>query len=60
LKSSRFVIVAIFIIASILTPPDCVSQIGLALPLIILFYMAILIAKICNLGNPVESPSDEE
>lgn len=34
LKASRFVIVGIFALAAILTPPDFVSQIGVALPLI--------------------------
>ncbi len=41
----KYWIVAIFIIAAILTPPDVVSQISLAIPMIFLFEIAILIGK---------------
>lgn len=44
-KKRRFWIVGIFIIAAILTPPDVVSQVTLAVPLILLFEISILIAK---------------
>ncbi len=53
-KSSRYFIILIFVISAIITPPDVVSQIGLALPLIILFYTTILIAKVCNFGCEIE------
>lgn len=39
----RYVIVALFIIAAILTPPDVVSQLLLAVPLICLYEITILI-----------------
>ena len=42
----RFAIVIIFIIAAILTPPDVLSQIALAIPLIVLYEISIII---CNL-----------
>jgi len=45
-KNRRAVIVIIFIIAAILTPPDVVSQILLAVPLLILFELTILAIKI--------------
>jgi sec-independent protein translocase protein TatC len=41
----RYVIVIIFIIAAIITPPDPISQIGLAIPLMILYELSILIIK---------------
>jgi sec-independent protein translocase protein TatC len=41
----RYWIVAIFIIAAILTPPDIVSQVSLAIPLIFFFEIVILIGK---------------
>ena len=40
LKCSRYGIVLIFVLSALLTPPDPVSQIGLSLPLIILFYLS--------------------
>lgn len=41
----KYWIVAIFIIAAILTPPDVVSQVSLAIPMIFLFEISILIGK---------------
>jgi len=45
-KNRRVVIVITFIVAAILTPPDMVSQIFLAVPLIVLFELTILAIKI--------------
>ena len=39
----RYVIVAIFIVAAVITPPDVVSQLLLAIPLMLLFESAMLI-----------------
>jgi sec-independent protein translocase protein TatC len=52
-KSSRFVIVGIFIFAAIITPsPDFISQLGVGLPLTLLYFLAILVAKIFRFGEP--------
>ena len=45
IKSRRYVLVGIFIIAAILTPPDVVSQILLAIPMILLFEFSLLFMK---------------
>ena len=37
LKTRRYVVVGIFIVAALITPPDVVSQIALAVPLLVLF-----------------------
>ncbi|HWR11015.1 MAG TPA: twin-arginine translocase subunit TatC [Rectinemataceae bacterium] len=50
-KASRFIIVGIFILAAIITPPDFISQLGVALPLTVLYFLAILIAKIFKFGE---------
>ena len=42
----RYAIVGIFIFAAIMTPPDILSQLLLAVPLIMLYALSILIAKI--------------
>ena len=47
----RFIIVGIFILAAIVTPPDVISQLGVALPLIAFFFLALLIAKIFKFGE---------
>jgi len=41
-----YVIVAIFIVAAIVTPPDVVSQIALALPMCLLYEVGIVLAQI--------------
>ncbi|NBV06514.1 MAG: twin-arginine translocase subunit TatC [Proteobacteria bacterium] len=47
-KKRRYFIVAIFIIAAVLTPPDVLSQTSLAIPMIILFEIVILVGKNFN------------
>jgi sec-independent protein translocase protein TatC len=42
----RYAIVAVFIAAAILTPPDVVSQCALAIPLIILYEISIFCARL--------------
>ncbi|NBV41699.1 twin-arginine translocase subunit TatC [bacterium] len=50
-QKSRYVVVAIFIIAAIASPPDVVSQCMIAIPLLILYFITILIAKIFGWGR---------
>ena len=45
-KRRKYVIVIIFAIAALLTPPDPITQIGLAIPLLILYELSILTVKI--------------
>ena len=44
-KKRRFVIVIIFLVSAIITPPDVISQIGLAIPVICLYEFSIFISK---------------
>ena len=45
-KNRRYAIVIAFIAAAILTPPDPISQLGLAIPIILLYEISILCAKV--------------
>ena len=45
IKSRKYVIVCIFIAAAILTPPDIVSQVLLALPMWLLFETSLLFMR---------------
>jgi len=47
-KRRRYWIVIIFVIAAVLTPPDVLSQVSLAIPMILLFEIALLIGKNFN------------
>ncbi len=46
IKIRPYFIVGIFILAAVLTPPDVVSQIFLALPLLVFYELSIIAAKI--------------
>ena len=48
IEFSRYAIVLIFIIAAVLTPPDLFSQLAMSMPLLILYGVSILIAKVVN------------
>jgi len=41
----KYVVVIIFAIAAVLTPPDPITQIGLALPLLLLYELSIFTVK---------------
>jgi len=43
-KNRRYAVVVAFIAAAILTPPDPISQLGLAIPIIVLYEISILCA----------------
>ena len=45
-KRRKYVVVIIFTVAAILTPPDPVTQIGLAIPLLLLYEISIWSVKI--------------
>ncbi|MGB2807247.1 MAG: twin-arginine translocase subunit TatC [Sedimentisphaerales bacterium] len=47
-KSRKFVILAIFVVAAMATPPDVISQVTLAVPLYILFELGILLSYIAS------------
>ncbi len=43
-RSRRYAIVGMFVVAAVITPPDIISQIGLAIPLLLLYELSILAA----------------
>jgi sec-independent protein translocase protein TatC len=45
-KRRKYVVVIIFAVAAVLTPPDPVTQIGLAIPLLLLYELSIISVKI--------------
>ncbi|OUW73700.1 MAG: twin-arginine translocase subunit TatC [Pelagibacteraceae bacterium TMED216] len=45
-KRRKYVVVIMFVAAAILTPPDPITQIGLALPLLLLYELSILTVKL--------------
>jgi len=61
LKQVRpYVIVGAFIIAAIFTPPDVVSQLLLAIPLVLLYEFGIVLARFAGKPKPAEESSPQE
>ena len=56
----KYAIVLIFIFASLLTPPDVLTQFLMAGPLILLYIVSIYIAKVFNPHDPSLLDDDEE
>lgn len=53
-KSRRYAVLAIVIIAAFLTPPDVLSQIGLSIPLYLLYEISIFCCRRIELKNLTE------
>ena len=53
----KYAVVIIFIVAALLTPPDVITQMLMAAPLIILYGVSILVAKIVN---PYKDEDEDE
>jgi sec-independent protein translocase protein TatC len=58
-RNRGYVILGIFIIAAILTPPDAVSQCFMAVPMYLLYELGILFARLMRKTRPAESPATE-
>ncbi|MBC6439849.1 MAG: twin-arginine translocase subunit TatC [Rhodospirillales bacterium] len=58
-EKRKYAIVAVFVLAAIITPPDPFSQLGLALPLIVLYEVSIWCARITE-RKRAEAAEEEE
>jgi len=56
----KYAIVIIFVVAALLTPPDVLTQLLMAGPLIILYGLSIIIVKLVNPAKPEEEDEDED
>ncbi|MFD1624198.1 twin-arginine translocase subunit TatC [Azospirillum griseum] len=57
----RYAIVAAFVVAAVLTPPDVISQVSLAIPLLALYEISILVGRrIEKSRNDAADRGDEE
>ena len=56
----KYAIVLIFIVAALLTPPDVLTQLLMAGPLIILYGFSILIVKLVNPAPPLEEDEEDD
>jgi sec-independent protein translocase protein TatC len=58
-SKQKYALLIIFMLAAILTPPDVVTQVMMAGPLLLLYEMSIWIAKIFG-RKPLEVEEEEE
>jgi sec-independent protein translocase protein TatC len=56
----RYAYLGMVVVAAVLTPPDVISQLGLAIPLIALYEISILMAKWVEPEQPPEEPDEDE
>jgi sec-independent protein translocase protein TatC len=56
----KYAVVIIFIVAALLTPPDVLTQMLMAGPLIILYGLSILIVRMVNPAQPREEDEEEK
>lgn len=57
-KKRRYAIVIVFIFAAVVTPPDVVSQLALALPMVVLYELSIIGAKIVGKKRDESTSAD--
>ena len=57
-RNRRYVIVGMFALAAIFTPPDVVTQVMMAGPLVILYEVSIMLAKIVAKKKETEVPPE--
>jgi sec-independent protein translocase protein TatC len=58
-KNRRYAIVIAFVAAAVLTPPDPISQLGLAIPIILLYEISILCAQLVERKREEGDDNDE-
>jgi len=57
IRQRRWVLVGAFVLAAILTPPDVISQVLLAIPMYMLFETGVFIARRLDAPDDMEAPS---
>jgi sec-independent protein translocase protein TatC len=59
-EKRKYAIVIAFVVAAVLTPPDPISQLGLAIPTILLYEASIWLARIVERNRAKEVVADDE
>ena len=59
-KGRKVMIVIIFFIAAVITPPDVVSQVMVALPMIALYEFSILLSRLVSRKSKNASPEQDD
>ncbi|MCB9946769.1 MAG: twin-arginine translocase subunit TatC [Rhodospirillaceae bacterium] len=58
-RKRKFAIVGVFVVAAILTPPDIISQVGLAVPILALYEASIFLARMIEKRRAEREAAEE-
>ncbi|MGH6886352.1 MAG: twin-arginine translocase subunit TatC, partial [Geminicoccales bacterium] len=58
-RNRKYAIVGVFVVAAIITPPDIISQIGLAIPIILLYELSIVAVRIVERRRAAAEAAEE-
>lgn len=59
-RARRYAILGIFIVAAILTPPDVLSQLLMAVPMLVLYEISVIVAAVFGKKKKTTEPADGE
>lgn len=59
-RNRKFAVVGVFVAAAVITPPDIISQIGLGLPIIVLYELSILAVRAVERRRAAQEAAEEE
>jgi sec-independent protein translocase protein TatC len=59
-EKRRYAIVGVFVFAAVLTPPDVISQIGLAIPILLLYEISIIGARMIEKKRAARQAAEDE
>ena len=59
-EKRKYSIVIAFVAAAILTPPDIISQVGLGLPILILYEISIVLARFAEKRRAIREIEEED
>lgn len=58
-RNRKYAIVGVFVVAALLTPPDIISQIGLGIPIILLYELSIFLVRMAE-KKKAEAEAEED
>ena len=59
-EKRRYAVVIAFVVAAVLTPPDVISQVGLAIPCILLYEISIVCVRLIERGRKKAAAADDD
>lgn len=56
MKNFKYIVIVIFVLSALITPPDIISQLMMALPMLVLYVLTLAVAKLTGLAKKTEGP----